>query len=80
VDMSKAEDFRSVAEEDERIYKYLRPIGAPSYAWISSDISPTGVAGEAHLATAEKGRRTAEGAVAGFIALLREVERRDLPE
>lgn len=78
VDMSQAEDFKSVAERDEQAYRYLRPTGPLSYAWIASDINPVGVAGEAHLATAEKGRETAAAAVEAFIALLREVEQHPL--
>jgi creatinine amidohydrolase len=78
VDMRKAEDFPSVAERDEQAYKYLRPTGMLSYAWIASDINPHGVAGEASKATAEKGRITAETAVDAFIELLREVERHPL--
>jgi creatinine amidohydrolase len=78
VDMSKAEDFPSVAERDEQAHKYLRPTGTLSYAWIASDINPLGVAGEASKATAEKGRITAETAVDAFIELLREVERHPL--
>ena len=79
VDMSKAADFESVAQRDEQAYKYLRPTGALSYAWIASDINPSGAAGEASKGTAEKGRVSAEGAVEAFIELLREVERYDLP-
>ena len=79
VDMSKAEDFTSIAERDEQQFKYLRPTGMLSYAWIASDIKPAGVAGEASKATAEKGRVTVETAVAAFIELLREVERKELP-
>lgn len=73
------QDFPSVAQRDEQGYKYLRPTGMLSYAWIASDIHPLGAAGEASKATAEKGRATAEEAVAGFIELLREVERYPLP-
>jgi creatinine amidohydrolase len=79
VDISKVRDFASVAERDEQQYKYLRPTGMLSYAWIASDINPAGVAGEASKATVEKGRITAEAAVTGFIELLREVERKELP-
>jgi len=79
VHLDKLADFPSVAQRDEQDYKYLKPTALPSYAWISSDINPQGVAGEAHLATAEKGRRAAEQSVAGFIELLREVERYPLP-
>lgn len=79
VDMAKAEDFASVAARDEQQFKYLRPTGMLSYAWIASDIHPAGAAGEASKATAEKGRATVEEAVDAFIELLREVERKDLP-
>ena len=74
------QDYPSVAQRDEQEYKHLRPIGSPTtYGWIASDINPLGTAGEAHLATAEKGRVYAEGAVQNFIEMLREVERYPLP-
>jgi creatinine amidohydrolase len=79
VNRDKLQDFPSVAQRDEQAYKYLRPTGMLSYAWVASDINPLGAAGEAHLATADKGRITAETAVDGFIDLLREVERYSLP-
>lgn len=72
-------DFPSVAQRDEEEYKYLRPTGPLSYAWIASDIHPAGAAGEASQATAEKGRASADAAVTAFIELLREVERYPLP-
>jgi creatinine amidohydrolase len=68
VDMSAARDFRSTAETAA-----LQPIGAVARGWISSDLNPAGVVGEAHLATAEKGRQTADHIVADVIALLRKV-------
>lgn len=80
VDMARAEDFASVAARDEQAYKYLRPTGMLSYAWIASDIHPSGAAGEASKATPDKGRATADAAVDAFIDLLREVERKELPE
>ena len=79
VHLDKLADFPSIAARDEQAYKYLRPTGMLSYAWIASDINPAGVAGEASKATAAKGQTTAEQAVTQFIELLREVERRDLP-
>jgi creatinine amidohydrolase len=79
VNTDKLQDFPSVAARDEQGYKYLRPTGMLSYAWIASDIHRLGAAGEAHLATADKGRITVETAVDGFIELLREVERYPLP-
>ncbi len=69
VDMGAAQDFRSSAE-----HTAISPIGPISYGWIASDLSAAGTVGEAHLATAEKGRATAKHQVAGFIDLLRKVE------
>ena len=80
VHLDKLADFPSVAQRDEQAHKYLRPTGMLSYAWIASDINPAGVAGEASKATAEKGKATADAAVDAFIELLREVERKELPE
>lgn len=73
VDMALAADFRSSAEGAA-----ISPIGPTSYGWISSDLNPAGVVGDAHLGTAEKGRITAKHMVAGFIDLLRKVEAMDL--
>lgn len=73
VNMDKARDFVSVAESDERSYDLLRPTGFLAYSWLAGDLGEAGVVGEAHLATAEKGRLQCEHAVAGFIRLLRDV-------
>jgi creatinine amidohydrolase len=64
VDMTAATDFRSSAETAP-----ISPIGATSLAWVSSDLNPNGVVGEAHLATAEKGLVTAAHLAAGFVDL-----------
>ncbi|KIC51306.1 creatininase family protein [Tateyamaria sp. ANG-S1] len=64
VDMGAARDFRSSAETAT-----IPPIGPISYGWIASDLSDNGVVGEAHLATADKGRALAEHQAAGCIAL-----------
>ncbi|MGV6847402.1 MAG: creatininase family protein [Marinibacterium sp.] len=72
VDMAAARDFRSSAETAP-----IPPIGTISLGWISSDLNPEGTVGEAHLATADKGRATCAHQVAGFIDLLRKL--RDLP-
>jgi creatinine amidohydrolase len=74
VDMAAARDFRSTAETAP-----IPPIGSVAQAWISSDLNPAGVVGEAHLATAEKGRLTAEHIVADVIGLLRKVAAEPLP-
>jgi creatinine amidohydrolase len=72
VDMSRAADFPSTAE-----HSALPPIGPLSYGWVASDLNPAGAVGEAHLATAEKGKATAEFQPARFIEMLKRV--RDTP-
>ena len=72
VDMTKAIDFASTAEDT-----LIPPIGPISYGWIASDLNPDGTVGEAHLGTAEKGEQTCKHQVSGFIELLRSV--RDTP-
>lgn len=80
VDMSKARNFvpTSIAMTDA--YKQLRMTGFTSRAWIAEDVHPEGVAGEAHLASAEKGRLAVEYQVARFIELLEDVARFPLAE
>jgi creatinine amidohydrolase len=73
VDMSKAMDFRSTAETSE-----ISPIGPTAYGWIASDLNPDGVVGEAHLATAEKGRLAADKMVEDMIGLLRKIAAQSL--
>lgn len=73
VDMTAARDFRSTAETAA-----IAPIGPVARGWIASDLNPEGVVGEAHLATAEKGRLTAEHLVANVIGLLRAVADEDI--
>lgn len=72
VDMKQAQDFASTAESGR-----ISPIGPISYGWISSDLNSSGTVGEAHLSTAEKGKKAANHQILGFIDLLRTV--RDHP-
>lgn len=74
VDMQAARDFRSSAEGAA-----IAPTGPVSYGWISADLNPEGVVGEAHLASAEKGRATVTHQIAGMIALLRQLRDTALP-
>ncbi|MCX7646722.1 MAG: creatininase family protein [Rhodobacteraceae bacterium] len=66
VDMAAAADFASSAETTP-----LPPTGPLGYGWISTDLNPAGVAGEAHLATAAKGQATAVWQAARAVELLR---------
>ena len=74
VDMAAAQDFRSSAETS-----LISPIGPVSYGWIASDLSEHGVVGEAHLATAEKGRALAAHQAQGFIELAQKMVEMPVP-
>ncbi|WP_300035016.1 creatininase family protein [uncultured Roseobacter sp.] len=74
VDMEAARDFRSSAETSE-----ISPVGPVAYGWVASDLNPDGVTGEAHLASAQKGRTTAHHQVRGFIQMLRGLEKMAVP-
>ena len=73
VDMEQAADFRW-----SNGCGPIPPVGPVGFGWIASDVNPHGVAGEAHLGTAEKGRIAAEAYVEGMIRLLREIRDRPL--
>ena len=75
VDMSKAQDFRWRHNQGD-----IPPVGAIAHGWIASDVNPAGVAGEAHLATAEKGRVTAEHYVTQVIGVLEQMVAQSLTE
>lgn len=81
VDMAKADNFVSIAARDEQQFKYLRPTGAfgHNYAWIASDINPSGAVGDASKATADKGRALAHSNVAGMLEVLAEIAAMPLP-
>jgi creatinine amidohydrolase len=81
VDMSKADNFVSITARDEQQFKYLRPTGAFGhlYAWIASDINPSGAVGDAASASAEKGRTIAEANVTGMLEVLTEIAAMPLP-
>jgi len=74
VDMRAAMDFRSSAETS-----LIKPTGPVSYGWIASDLSNSGVVGQAHLATADKGRALAAHQAAGFVQLVRDMVETPLP-
>ncbi|KRE17845.1 creatininase [Bosea sp. Root381] len=76
VDMSKAALFKPrTVEMAEEGYSWLRPTGLHAMAWMAQDIHPSGAAGDASLATAEKGKATAEHQAKGFVELLADVAR-----
>jgi creatinine amidohydrolase len=73
VRMDKAQDFVPKSIQMTRDYKQLRMTGFTSMAWIAEDNHPEGVAGEAHLAKAEKGATAAAFMAERFIELLEDV-------
>ena len=79
VHLDKLDDFRSIAARDEQQFKHLRPTGTHAYAWIASDLNPSGAVGNAAAASAERGRIFATAEVNGMLELLAEVERMPLP-
>jgi creatinine amidohydrolase len=73
VRMDKAKNFVSSAVGMEKEFKHLTPAGTHSFGWIAQDLNPDGAVGNAAIAAAEKGARTAEHQAGGFIALLRDM-------
>ena len=60
--------------EDE--YRHLKPEGsAIGFGWQTQDLNPAGACGNALDADAERGEKIVRHAAAGFIDLLREVDR-----
>jgi creatinine amidohydrolase len=80
VDMGKADNFVSNVAKAEKEFALLRHTGTHAFAWIAGDLNPNGVVGDASIATAEKGRLTAEYQADGFISLLRDVRKAKLAE
>ncbi len=74
----KVQNFVPSSVRMENEFKFLRPTGLHGHAWIAQDIHPAGAAGDASLATAEKGRQWAEFQAERFIELLRDVEKFEL--
>lgn len=76
VDMSKAGRFEPLTVEMAQDgYTWLRPTGLHALAWMAQDVHASGAAGDASLATAEKGKATAAFQAKGFVELLADVAR-----
>jgi creatinine amidohydrolase len=73
VSMDKAKDFVSSAIAMEKEFTHLGPIGSHAFGWIAQDLNAEGAVGNASKGTAERGKKTAECAIDGFIALLRDM-------
>ena len=73
VRMEKAQNFVSSAVAIEKEFKRLSPTGTHSFGWIAQDLNPDGAVGNAAVATADKGARTAAHQIDGFIELIRDM-------
>lgn len=75
VKMAHAINFEPSTVEISETFDILRPTGVTAFAWIAQDIHKAGTAGDASIATAAKGKTTAEYQAALFIKLLADVKR-----
>jgi creatinine amidohydrolase len=57
----------------EKEFSYLGPTGSHAFGWIAQDLNAEGAVGDASKATVERGKKTAEHQIDGFIALLRDM-------
>ncbi|MBB3541717.1 MULTISPECIES: creatininase family protein [unclassified Rhizobium] len=80
VDMEKAADFPSRQSDFAARFKHLRAYGPHAFGWKMSDLSASGVAGNASRATAEKGEALIAHSVKGLVELLQDVDAFDPAE
>jgi creatinine amidohydrolase len=75
----KIADFRPRTYAMERDHAYLRADVPVGFGWMTQDLHASGAVGDASLATAEKGAAVLDHGARAFVALLRDVERFELP-
>ncbi len=78
VQMEHSRDFRPLVAEMSKYNKHLGLTPAGKLAWAAQDLHPAGAAGNASLATVDKGRKTIENAARQIVTLLQEVDRMTL--
>lgn len=71
-------DFPSRQRDFERDFSHLRAYGPHAFGWMMRDLNADGAAGDARLASADKGERLIAHALEGLSALLDDVGRFDL--
>ena len=80
VKMEQARDFESAVPKARAAFTHLAHQSPHAFAWIAGDLNPEGVVGEAHLATAEKGRLAATHQAQGFVELLADMRKARLAD
>lgn len=73
-------NFPSRQEEMARDFTHLRAYGPVGYGWKMQDLNPQGVVGDASAASAAKGQASLDHAAQGFVALLQDIARFELPD
>src|SRR5690606_14407293 len=76
--LDRREDFPSAAEDWDQAAHELRVHGKTRPGWLSADLNPQGVTGNALAATAEKGAASAAHALRGFGELIADTAAFDL--
>ena len=75
VEMAQALNFRSSAQERAASFDILGNGRSAKLGWQMQDYNLQGAAGQAHLATAEKGRALLDAAGGALARLLMEIDR-----
>jgi creatinine amidohydrolase len=75
VEFYRARNFVSAGIAMEEEFDRLSAASTHAFSWIAQDLNPDGALGDASIATANKGARTAEHQADGFIALVRDMTR-----
>ena len=78
VRMDRASDFSSFTETLAQHNRFLSITPSGKLGWQMQDLNPAGAAGNAAIATADKGRAVIDHVSSRFVELLQEVDRFDL--
>src|SRR5438105_13809658 len=78
VRMDKAERAVPLTVKMDNEFKWLSAFRPAGFGWMTQDLHPSGAVGDASAATAAKGAAALAQGAAGFVELLREVDRFDL--
>ncbi|MFO0996385.1 MAG: creatininase family protein [Alphaproteobacteria bacterium] len=73
VRMDAARRFDSATERMARDHRHLSPQGRTGFAWMSQDLNPDGVVGDARAADAARGKALVEEAAGKLASLLAEM-------
>ncbi len=78
VDMTKADNFKSLQADLAEDMNHLRAYGPHSFGWKMQDLNILGVTGNAAVASREKGERLLDIAVRGLTGLVGDIHQFDM--